>query len=206
MKGRVLRYTQAKVIGGGSSINAQIYTRGNARDYDAWAQRGGLRRLGLPRRAALFQARRGQPALRQRLPWLWRAARRLHADRAAADLRRLFPRRRRRWASPSIPTSTARGRKASATTSSPSAMRRRSSASVAYLEPIRDAQEPHHPDRRAGDAHRHREGPRHRRRDRRQAGGRDEILRAEREVHRLLRRHRLAEAAACNRASARPII
>lgn len=36
MKGRVLRYTQAKVIGGGSSINAQIYTRGNQRDYDAW--------------------------------------------------------------------------------------------------------------------------------------------------------------------------
>ncbi len=42
MKGRVLRYTQAKVIGGGSSINAQIYTRGNARDYDAWAEEEGL--------------------------------------------------------------------------------------------------------------------------------------------------------------------
>lgn len=38
MKGRVFWYTQAKVIGGGSSINAQIYTRGNARDYDAWAR------------------------------------------------------------------------------------------------------------------------------------------------------------------------
>ncbi|WP_425416395.1 GMC family oxidoreductase [Oricola indica] len=36
--GRSLWYTQAKVIGGGSSINAQIYTRGNRRDYDAWAQ------------------------------------------------------------------------------------------------------------------------------------------------------------------------
>ena len=36
--GRVLRYTQAKVIGGGSSINAQIYTRGNPRDYDGWAR------------------------------------------------------------------------------------------------------------------------------------------------------------------------
>jgi choline dehydrogenase-like flavoprotein len=34
---RVLWYTQAKVIGGGSSINAQLYTRGNAADYDAWA-------------------------------------------------------------------------------------------------------------------------------------------------------------------------
>jgi choline dehydrogenase-like flavoprotein len=41
MKGRVLRYTQAKVIGGGSSINAQLYTRGNAVDYDLWADKDG---------------------------------------------------------------------------------------------------------------------------------------------------------------------
>ncbi|ULJ72794.1 GMC family oxidoreductase [Rhizobium gallicum] len=41
MKGRVLRYTQAKVIGGGSSINAQLYTRGNAADYDLWASEEG---------------------------------------------------------------------------------------------------------------------------------------------------------------------
>ncbi|MFW7267470.1 GMC family oxidoreductase [Gluconacetobacter sp. Hr-1-5] len=41
MKDRVLRYTQAKVIGGGSSINAQVYTRGNARDYDGWAAEEG---------------------------------------------------------------------------------------------------------------------------------------------------------------------
>jgi choline dehydrogenase-like flavoprotein len=41
MKNRVLRYTQAKVIGGGSSINAQLYTRGNAADYDLWASEDG---------------------------------------------------------------------------------------------------------------------------------------------------------------------
>lgn len=41
MQDRVLWYTQAKVIGGGSSINAQIYTRGNARDYDAWRDEAG---------------------------------------------------------------------------------------------------------------------------------------------------------------------
>jgi len=40
MKGMSIRYTQAKVIGGGSSINAQIYTRGNALDYDEWRQLG----------------------------------------------------------------------------------------------------------------------------------------------------------------------
>ncbi|PWT70288.1 MAG: alanine-phosphoribitol ligase [Proteobacteria bacterium] len=36
LKGRVLRFTQAKVIGGGSSINAQLYTRGVPADYDEW--------------------------------------------------------------------------------------------------------------------------------------------------------------------------
>jgi choline dehydrogenase-like flavoprotein len=40
MNGRVFRYTQARVIGGGSAINAQIYTRGNRLDYDEWRQRG----------------------------------------------------------------------------------------------------------------------------------------------------------------------
>jgi choline dehydrogenase-like flavoprotein len=40
MNNRVLWYTQAKVIGGGSSINAQIYTRGNHLDFDTWAQMG----------------------------------------------------------------------------------------------------------------------------------------------------------------------
>ena len=41
LNGRVIWYTQAKVIGGGSSINAQLYTRGNAKDYDAWASEAG---------------------------------------------------------------------------------------------------------------------------------------------------------------------
>ena len=40
MQNKVFRYTQAKVIGGGSAVNAQIYTRGNAQDYDDWRQMG----------------------------------------------------------------------------------------------------------------------------------------------------------------------
>ena len=41
LNGRVIWYTQAKVVGGGSSINAQLYTRGNAKDYDAWKTEAG---------------------------------------------------------------------------------------------------------------------------------------------------------------------
>ncbi len=42
MNGRVFRYTQAKVIGGGSTINAQVYSRGNKLDFNEWAQLGCL--------------------------------------------------------------------------------------------------------------------------------------------------------------------
>lgn len=40
MQNRVFNFTQARVIGGGSTINAQIYTRGHPLDYDEWAQMG----------------------------------------------------------------------------------------------------------------------------------------------------------------------
>jgi choline dehydrogenase len=33
-------YPQGRVLGGGSSINAQVYIRGNAADYDGWADMG----------------------------------------------------------------------------------------------------------------------------------------------------------------------
>lgn len=40
MQDKVIRFTQAKVLGGGSTINAQIYTRGHPLDYDTWRQMG----------------------------------------------------------------------------------------------------------------------------------------------------------------------
>ncbi|WP_349741200.1 GMC family oxidoreductase [Roseateles cavernae] len=38
LNGRALRYPRGKVLGGCSSINGMIYMRGQARDYDGWAQ------------------------------------------------------------------------------------------------------------------------------------------------------------------------
>ena len=38
LNGRVLRYPRGKTLGGCSSINGMIYMRGQARDYDQWAQ------------------------------------------------------------------------------------------------------------------------------------------------------------------------
>ncbi len=38
---REIPYAQARVIGGGSSINAEVFTRGNAIDYDRWANEEG---------------------------------------------------------------------------------------------------------------------------------------------------------------------
>jgi len=40
LNGRRLKYPRGKVIGGSSAINAMIYMRGQAADYDGWRQRG----------------------------------------------------------------------------------------------------------------------------------------------------------------------
>lgn len=59
MKGRSLWFTQAKVIGGGSSINAQIYTRGNRRDYDGWAAECGCDGWSYPEVLPYFRRAEG---------------------------------------------------------------------------------------------------------------------------------------------------
>lgn len=37
---RALGYPQARIMGGGSSVNAQVFIRGNPADYDKWAEQG----------------------------------------------------------------------------------------------------------------------------------------------------------------------
>ena len=93
MNGRVFRYTQAKVIGGGSTINAQIYIRGNALDYDEWAQmgfNGWSYENVLPYFRKLKNNETGANGFHGKA-----AARRLKSPGAAADLRGLFQSRGR---------------------------------------------------------------------------------------------------------------
>ena len=40
LNGRSILYARGKVLGGCSSINAMVYMRGQAQDYDAWAAAG----------------------------------------------------------------------------------------------------------------------------------------------------------------------
>ncbi len=48
LRGRTLAYPRGKVIGGSSAINAMIYMRGQAADYEHWRQTRAAR-LGLGR-------------------------------------------------------------------------------------------------------------------------------------------------------------
>ena len=41
LNGRAINYPRGKVLGGSSSINAMLYLRGQARDYDEWAMMTG---------------------------------------------------------------------------------------------------------------------------------------------------------------------
>ncbi len=41
LDGRQMVYPQGRVLGGGGSINAQVFTRGHPKDYDAWAEEEG---------------------------------------------------------------------------------------------------------------------------------------------------------------------
>ena len=116
MNGMTIRYTQAKVIGGGSAINAQIYTRGNALDYDEWRQMG-CDGWSYEDVLPYFRKAEDNDTWDDQYHGKGGPARRVEAARAAADLRGVF-RRRGRARHPAQPRHDRRdARTASATTS-----------------------------------------------------------------------------------------
>ena len=56
MDGRRVYHARGKVLGGSSSINGQIFQRGNPLDYERWAADPGMADLGLRPLPALLQA------------------------------------------------------------------------------------------------------------------------------------------------------
>ncbi len=52
--GQTMPWMAGKILGGGSSVNGMVWVRGNAADFDEWAD-ARLRGLGLRERAALLQ-------------------------------------------------------------------------------------------------------------------------------------------------------
>ena len=65
--GRAIAYPQARVLGGGSSINAMVYTRGNPGDFDAWANEAGC--AGWSYRDVLPYFRKAEDNLRLGAPF-----------------------------------------------------------------------------------------------------------------------------------------
>ena len=93
LNGRSLSYPRGKAIGGSSAINAMIYMRGQAADYDHWRQLG-LAGWGWDDVLPYLQEARKQLSRRERIARRWRRT----ADRSAAcalGFARRVPRRRR---------------------------------------------------------------------------------------------------------------
>ena len=99
LNGRSINYPRGRVLGGSSSINAMLYLRGQARDYDEWAQLTGDSGWSWQQRAAGLHAESRTTG----------AARTRSTARAASGASR---RRALRWEI-STPSATRRSRRAS---------------------------------------------------------------------------------------------
>ena len=194
MKDRVFRYTQAKVIGGGSSINAQIYTRGNARDYDAWEREEGC--AGWSYRDVLPYFKRAENNERYANDYHgYGGPLGVSNPIAPLPICEAFFRAGQELGIPFNPDFNGASQEGVGYYQLTQKNARRSSASVAYLKPVRDRKNLTVRTGVHGDPRRGREGPRGRRRDRRQARRPAEDPARRARSHRHLRRHRLAEAA-----------
>ncbi len=192
LDGRVLWYTQARVIGGGSSINAQIYTRGNAKDYDAWVSEAGCEGWAIATCCPILSAPRTTSASPMRIT-APAAHRRQRSDQSAAHQRGL-PARRAGVRHPLQPgfqrRAAGRHRPLPGDGAQRPPLLRRRRLSSPHPRP----RQPHRAHGCAGAARRGRERPRDGRGTGRRRGNRDRARRAR--GHRLVGGHRLAAPAA----------
>ena len=86
---REIPYAQARVIGGGSSINAEVFTRGNPADYDRWANEDGCHGWAFKDIQQYFPALGRQYLSCRRLAWHRWPVGRIQPARPAADDPRL---------------------------------------------------------------------------------------------------------------------
>ena len=111
---RQMIFPQGRVLGGGSSINAMVFTRGHALRLRRLGGGGGLRRLVLRRRPAVFPPLRGQRAPGERAVTAPAARWGCPTRSARTTSARPSSGRRRKRACPTTPTSTASARRAAA--------------------------------------------------------------------------------------------
>ena len=180
MKNRVLRYTQAKVIGGGSSINAQLYTRGNAADYDLWASEEGCE--GWSYRDVLPYFKRAEDNQRFADDYhSYGGPLGVSMPAATLPICDAYIRAGQELGIPYNHDFNGQQQAGVGFYQLTQRDRRRSSASMAYLAPIKRSQEPDGAHGRAGVQNHRRGQTRHRRRDHRTAM-RARSIRADREV------------------------
>ena len=113
---RRMYWPRGKTLGGSSSINAMLYVRGHASDYDHWRQLGN-EGWSYDDVLPLLQEGREQRARRRRLPRHRRPAERRRPGRSAAKINEAFiTAAEQAGHKRDRPTSTAPTRRASATT------------------------------------------------------------------------------------------
>ncbi len=74
LQSRFSKLRRGRVLGGGSSVNAQVYMRGYQADYDQWGAVCRQQFVELGNHAAAFSPAREQPEVRRRISWLRRSA------------------------------------------------------------------------------------------------------------------------------------